>query len=167
MRLLILLLLLATPAAADRFDIDTHLIDRCLAINGDTPMACVGRQADACIDRNGGGPNMVVAVCQRNEAVFWDDLLNRTYAEVTDLARAKQSEDVGYEPESLTDSLRDMQRAWIAYRDATCAHDVAQWRPFGSSAGPAANGCAMLETARQVFQLQGIASSYRAWEYRR
>ena len=162
MRRAALLLLLATPAAAeDRFAIDGHLIDRCLAVNADTPMHCVGRQADACIARNGDGPNMVVAVCQENEAAHWDDILNRTYAEVMALARARQSQDVGYAPDSLTDALRGMQRAWIAYRDATCAHALAVARPFGSAGGPAGADCALRQTARQVFELQRIARDYR------
>lgn len=154
-------LMVAQPAQADRFAIDPHLIDRCLGINDHTPMACVGRQSDACIERNGGGPNMVVSVCQEAEAEVWDGFLNNVYAELLNLVRAEQDMDVGYTPDQLSDAVRDMQRAWIVYRDATCRVDLARAAPFGSAAGPAINGCLMRETARQYFQLNDIGWGYR------
>lgn len=124
-------------------------------------MACVGRQADACIQRNGNGPDMVIAVCQENEAAFWDDFLNRNYAELLKLVYIEERMDVGYAPNQLSDAVRDMQRAWIVYRDATCGVDLARAQPFGSAAGPATTACMMRETARQVFQLNYIAGQYR------
>lgn len=155
------LALAPVPAVAQDFTVDAHLIDRCLGINQDTPMACVGRQADICIDRNDGGPNMVVAACQEAELAVWDDTLNRTYQELLRLTKAAQVEDVGYAPGQLTDAVRAMQRSWIVYRDATCALDVARAAPFGSAVGPASAGCHMRETARQFFQLNQIAGGYR------
>ena len=159
--LAVCLLPVAFEARAQDFTIDPHLIDRCLAINGETPMRCVGRQADACILRNDGGPNMVLSACMEAEAAVWDEILNRTFARVLEHARAQEGFDIGYQPDQLTNALRSMQRAWIEYRDATCDHELSRAFPFGSAAGPAANGCLMRETARQVFQLQFIERSYR------
>ena len=65
--LIALFVAIATPAAAQDFSIDLHLIDRCLAINDETLMRCVGRQADACIERNAGGPDMVITACRSAE----------------------------------------------------------------------------------------------------
>ncbi|WP_377506770.1 lysozyme inhibitor LprI family protein [Octadecabacter sp. R77987] len=152
--------LAAWPAAAQDFAIDAHLIDRCLAIQDD-PMVCVGRQADACIQRNGGGADMIIGVCQENETAVWDATLNRTYAELLRLVQAEQEMDVGYAPNQLTDAVRQMQRSWIKYRDDTCGVALAREMPFGSAAGPAASGCMMRETARQFFQLNYIAGQYR------
>ena len=159
--LVIAIIAFAPPATARDFTIDGHLIDRCLAINDETPMRCVGRQADACVDRNDGGPNMVVSACLENELAFWDAFLNRTYARVLDRAHAEQSMDIGYAPDQLTNAVRSMQRSWLSYRDATCDHELARAMPFGSAAGPAINRCLMRETARQVFQLIDIERSYR------
>lgn len=153
--------LFSGPAAADQFDIDPHLIDRCLAINDETPMRCVGRQADACAQRNGDGANMVLSVCLENESKFWDGFLNQTYARLLDAAITREDADIGYNPESLVDAVRDMQRSWIAYRDATCHHAFVFARPFNSAIGPAINECVMRETARQVFQLQTLERMYR------
>lgn len=155
------LALAPTGAIAQDFTIDPHLIDRCLGINQDTPMACVGRQADDCFVRNNGGPNMVLAACQEAELAAWDASLNRVYQELLGLTKAAQAEDVGYAPGQLTDAVRAMQRSWIVYRDATCGLAVARAAPFGSAAGPASNGCHMRETARQFFELNRIAGEYR------
>ncbi len=157
----ILFIAFAAPAAAQDFSIDPHLIDRCLAINDETPMRCVGRQADECEQRNGGGADMVISACQAAEAEVWDDILNRTYARVLEHAKAREGWDIGYEQGQLTDAVREMQHAWIAYRDATCGHALARAMPFGSGAGPAESECQLRETARQVFQLQYIERSYR------
>lgn len=160
-RLALVALLWSGPAFSQDFRIDPHLIDRCLGINGDTPMACVGTQAQTCFDDYGGGPNMVMAACQEAELAYWDDELNQTYAELVELARDEQSADVGYAPDQLTNAARAMQRSWIVYRDATCDLELARAAPFGSAVGPAITGCLLRETARQVFQLRHIAGQYR------
>ena len=152
---------LSTSALADRFAIDGQQIDRCLAINAQTPMVCVGREADVCVERNNGGPNMVISVCMENEGIYWDERLNDTYDRVLAAASDREALDLGYDPEQLTDALRDMQRAWIVYRDATCDHALALAIPFNSAIGPAIHDCLMRETARQVFQLQDIELRYR------
>ncbi|SMX32611.1 lysozyme inhibitor LprI family protein [Octadecabacter ascidiaceicola] len=159
--LIVLFSALAVPAAAQDFSIDPHLIDRCLAINDETPMRCVGRQADECAQRNGGGADMVISACLAAEAEVWDGMLNRVYGRVLEHAKTHERWDVGYQPNQLTDAVREMQRAWIAYRDATCGHALARATPFGSGAGPAINECELHETARQYFQLTRIERSYR------
>jgi uncharacterized protein YecT (DUF1311 family) len=55
--------------------------------------------------------------------------------------------DAGAKADGLTvppvaEALRDMQRAWIAYRDASCDYERAQWGG-GTGGGPATAGCLM------------------------
>ena len=150
---------LAGPLAAQDLAIDGHLIDRCLPIRDD-PMTCVGMQADACVTRNGGGADMILAACLGAEAAFWDGALNEAYADLQRLARDRQAQDLGYGPDALVLALRDMQRAWIGYRDARCANAAAIAAPFGSAAGPASAECLMTETARQYFVLRGMRRDY-------
>lgn len=151
-RTVLLWLALAAPAAAQDSTVDPHRIDRCLGAHPDWPMLCAGREADACVERYGGGSDMVVSACLGAEAEVWDESLNAAYSDVMALARARQTWDGPlYQPNSLTDALRGMQRAWIAYRDATCDHALALVAPFGSAAGPAGTECTMRETARQYF----------------
>ena len=44
--------------------------------------------------------------------------------------------------EKIADSLRDMQRAWITFRDAKCDWETVQWGG-GTGAGPARLSCLM------------------------
>jgi uncharacterized protein YecT (DUF1311 family) len=50
--------------------------------------------------------------------------------------------------------LKAMQRAWIAYRDAACRHEQAQWMG-GTGGGPARMSCHAHETAQQALRLEG------------
>ena len=54
---------------------------------------------------------------------------------------------------SAEETLRGMQRAWIAYRDAKCEFVRAQWSG-GTGQGPAMLSCLMQETGRQALWLQ-------------
>ncbi len=150
---------LATPVAAQDFSVDDHLIDRCIAVH-DNPMICVGREAEECVLRNGGGPNMVLTACFEAETAVWDDGLNEAYRHLVTLAKDREGWDVGYEEGVLVDALRDMQRAWIDYRDASCDNAAALTAPFGSAAGPAITKCLMFHTARQYFVLRGLRQDY-------
>lgn len=153
------LLAFASPVAAQEFTADGHWVDRCLAIQDD-PMVCVGREADRCAQEHSPGPDMVYAACFEAEAVVWDKALNAAYRELVRLARQREGWDLGYEPDALIISLRDMQRAWITYRDAVCANATALAKPFGSAAGPAFAECNMVQTAQQFFVLNDMRHEY-------
>lgn len=145
----------ASFAVAQDFTIDPHLIDRCLPVV-DNQMQCVGQQAYDCIHRNGGGPNMVLGACYEAEAEVWDDWLNSTNKGLIATARDLEASDSGWDPGSLVDTLREMQIAWIAYRDATCAQEMALAKPFGSRVSSVSALCRLRETARQYFELQRV-----------
>lgn len=112
---------------------------------------CVGSSAGACVDANGYA-TVVESACFYREAEWWDGRLNALYADVMAQAREMDAENGGGAP-SQADALRDMQRAWIAYRDATCSFEASQWGG-GTGAGPAYNACLMYETARQAKYLE-------------
>ena len=69
-----------------------------------------------------------MADCFRLETKIWDDLLNENYKGLRDVIDAAQAV-----------KLRDMQRAWIASRDATCAFYDAKIQ--GSIAIPMGAAC--------------------------
>jgi uncharacterized protein YecT (DUF1311 family) len=111
-------------------------------------------QADGCIvtlvaepcSEAEGGSNLGRADCYRIEQAVWDRILNEAYKELQDeLDKAQLGK------------LRDMQRAWIASRDRTCAfyHDKIQ----GSMAVPMSAACLLRETAQRALllkQFQGL-----------
>jgi uncharacterized protein YecT (DUF1311 family) len=94
-----------------------------------------------CTEKPEGRSNAGTADCYRVEGEIWDDLLNENYrslaADLDDEQKAK---------------LRDMQRAWIAYRDSTCGFYYTKIR--GTMAGPMIAACAAGETARRAVLLK-------------
>jgi uncharacterized protein YecT (DUF1311 family) len=86
-----------------------------------------------------------MADCFRVEAKIWDGLLNDNYKSLRDNLDASQAA-----------KLRDMQRAWIAARDSTCAfYDV---KIHGTMAIPLGAACIARETARRALLLKFFTS---------
>ncbi len=97
--------------------------------------------ATPCQSTPEGQSNLGMADCFRLEAKIWDDLLNENYKSLRDVIDARQAAE-----------LRDMQRAWIASRDTTCAfYDV---KIQGSMAIPMGAACLARETARRAVLLK-------------
>lgn len=97
--------------------------------------------ATPCQSTPEGQSNLGMADCFRLEAKIWDDLLNDNYKALRDNIDAGQAA-----------KLRDMQRAWITSRDATCAfYDV---KIQGSMAIPMGAACLARETARRAVLLK-------------
>lgn len=159
-----LLALAAPPAAAQAKDeglrFDGALIQSCLDAGGWRD--CIGVGANACIEATPGGYSTVgMTGCTIAEEDWWDARLNAEYQALMD--RERQG-DADWQPipglmprPSGAEALRTMQRAWIAYRDATCTYEELQWWG-GTGASGAGAGCRMRLTAEQVLALM----SYQA-----
>ncbi|NHF72061.1 lysozyme inhibitor LprI family protein [Paracoccus xiamenensis] len=158
MRALALLLLVAAPAAAQDFSYDPALLTNCLQANADKPDRCIGTAARACMEGEGGSTTVGTVSCLAGENAQWDSILNQAYEAV--LADAEQGDaemkKLGSAADPQTPALREMQRAWIAFRDAACVYEASRWGG-GSGAGPAATACAMELTARQALRLKAYA----------
>jgi len=155
--------LLTAPAQAQelRFDIGHTLA--CLDAAGGGPGAegCIGASANACMrDTPGGSSTYGMGACIDREYSYWDDRLNASYRSLRAQERADDADWAGAPGVvSKADALRDMQRAWIAFRDATCAYERAQWGG-GTGGGPAWAGCQMRLTGAQALYLQDMAAEY-------
>lgn len=119
--------------------------------------ACIGASANTCMEATPDGSTTYgMSVCLRAEHAFWDTRLNASYQDAvvsateTDAAMIASDIDVP----SIAQSLKDMQRAWIPFRDAACAYEVAQWSN-GSGRGPARWACLMHMTATQTLLIEG------------
>lgn len=120
---------------------------------------CIGESAAQCMaDTPGGYSTVGMAGCLDREWQFWDEKLNAAYKARRAEARAADAErdDPGSMVPSQADALRDMQRAWIAWRDATCDYERALWGG-GTGGGPASVSCHMTLTARQALYLEAGA----------
>jgi len=95
--------------------------------------------ADPCIAKDGS--NLGTADCYRIETAIWDAILNDNYKEL--MAALDDKEQV--------QKLKDMQRAWIAFRDTTC--DFYWFKIRGSMSVPMTAACQLRETARRALLL--------------
>ncbi|MDF0599212.1 DUF1311 domain-containing protein [Psychromarinibacter sp. C21-152] len=149
-------LLAALPGQAQELEFDISHTERCLAAAEDRAAreACAGTSAQACMETPAGGSTVGMGGCLWNEYQWWDDRLNAVYRDLRASDRAEDAE-YGDMPGAgrLVETLRDMQRAWIDFRDATCDYERAQWGG-GTGGGPAATRCLMRMTAEQVFYLE-------------
>lgn len=160
MRVLAVLAILTMPASAQDVVFSPAATEACLAATEDpeTHRACVGQSARACMsDTPGGQSTYGMGACLSGETEYWDAQLNAIYAESVASARATDAEmaEIGATVASQEDALRDMQRAWIAFRDATCDYEYSQWGG-GTGGGPAIAGCFMRMTGEQVLYLRSV-----------
>ncbi len=97
--------------------------------------------ATPCTNTPEGSSNLGTADCYRVEWAIWDELLNENFKELRE-----------YLDDAQAAKLREMQRAWIAYRDTTCNFYMVKIN--GSMAIPMGNACAARETARRALLLK-------------
>jgi uncharacterized protein YecT (DUF1311 family) len=123
---------------------ETKLIRDCAAKHiddGDGERECAFKLvADPCIEKDGS--NLGTADCYRIEAVIWDGLLNENYKGLMDAIDEKEDQD----------KLKEMQRAWIAYRETTC--DFYWFKIHGSMSVPMTAACQLRENARRALLLK-------------
>ena len=79
---------------------------------------------------DGGISYEETAICQRKELAIWDARLNAAYREL--MSDYEVWDDLRASYGGGRDALRAAQRAWIGYRDASCAHRVfnVERRPY-------------------------------------
>jgi len=135
------------PALADPVS-DAEAIERCLGPAGSMEApdgnACISAIAQPCQQQPGGETTVGIATCLIQERDAWDVLLNRYY---------KQLRQTGEEPARTT--LRDAQRAWIAWRDADCRFAYEQF--IGSSMRQVTGAaCQRDRTAERVLHLRNF-----------
>ncbi len=143
------LLWAATGLAAQEPTFRAEPLEACLqeTVERAERFACIGAASDACLSEpaNRGG-SYVESFCYDRERAYWDDRLNSSYARIMADATADDP--------ALADALRDMQRAWITYRDARCQAVFDAWGD-GTGRSPALMACLMQVTAEQTLFLEG------------
>ncbi|TQV69545.1 DUF1311 domain-containing protein [Aliiroseovarius halocynthiae] len=125
---------------------------------GHTPAAieCIGVAAQACmIDSRIGGSTAGMSACFGKELDYWDARLNNAYSALMERLETSDAEmsELGSSAPKQVPALRDMQRAWITFRDAKCDFERSNWGG-GTGGGPATLACLMQETAEQAFHLE-------------
>ena len=153
------LVLTSLPAVAQDFDFTPDRVQSCLAQSqGQDQLACAGLAAEDCMENNEFGYSTIgMSYCTGAESDYWDGLLNAVYRDLSRQEKAKDREmaTTGLKAPETFAAMRDMQRAWIPYRDALCGYEYSQWGG-GTGGGPAYAGCLLHETARQVVVLRSF-----------
>ncbi len=109
--------------------------------------SCIGVVSAACIQAQGNDSTAVVVECYRRETAAWDARLNAAYKKA--LAEAGGAD--------VAEGFRSTQRAWIAFRDASCKQPYIVFK--GTMAAPMEAFCTMDMTARQVIWLETWANN--------
>jgi len=123
---------------------DSNTIQHCVKSNTGPDKnweTCIGTVLNVCLEvaKSTADQN----ACIDREQKVWDDILNETYR------RLRGKLDAGQQAK-----LREMQRAWIASRDATCHF---YWDYYqGTMASPMSASCVNKETARRALFLLGF-----------
>lgn len=158
MRGFLVMILLAGPALAQEPVFDPSVTDTCTQRVSTLPeqRACIGASATACMEStNLGYSTMGMSLCTGQEFDYWDARLNVAYRDVMAQAKRIDADKIakGWTEPSLAEPLLAAQRAWIKWRDATCAFERAQWGS-GTGGGPAALSCLLHKTAEQALYLE-------------
>ena len=141
-------------------DYDPSILQTCLAQNetqGDQS-SCIGLGAASCLEGEAGKSTVGYGACMSAEWQDWDDRLNEIYSVVLQQQRTFGEDLKAHNPAfpNPDEVMRDMQRAWISYRDLACEWEYLQWSG-GTGAGPASAECMMRLTAEQVLFLEARA----------
>lgn len=142
----------ALTATAARASDDAQAIAACLDDSADK-RACIGTIAVPCADLPGGETTVGISDCLSREHDAWDTLLNRYWKPLMQAAHASDEAEAprpaGAPAAAAT--LRAAQRAWIAFRDAECAHAAAEWG-MGSMRLIAGADCMRSMTAERAIE---------------
>jgi uncharacterized protein YecT (DUF1311 family) len=150
-------LIAASPLFAQDADYDPNVLEMCLenAENHADRTYCIGQGAQVCAATEAGKSTVGLGYCYGAEWTDWDDRLNAAYRALQPGQAELAQDNAAFNsniPDAV-DALRDMQRNWIAYRDAACRWEVVQWSG-GTGGGPASAACMMRLTALQTLLLK-------------
>jgi uncharacterized protein YecT (DUF1311 family) len=140
---LIVVVATASGALADDTDVINACLKQAFGENSDA-RACVGRIANACLEKPENQSTHAMVACNDRETKVWDDLLNAEYQRLLGAVEGKAKDDVAM-----------AQRHWITQRDMDCAIPYALFEG-GTMAQPIGASCLMENTAERMLQI-------RAW----
>lgn len=150
------LIAMALPVGAEGISFSIETTRLCLeGAEGLERFECIGASAGVCMETTEGTTTVGMGFCIGLELGFWDEKLNMAYADLRSVERSVVDTVPAGGP-SVPDSakaLRDMQRAWMGYRDAACFYEYSTWGG-GTGGGPANAACLLDLTARQSLVLE-------------
>lgn len=149
MKLGLALVFAASTAHGQEMFVDESAVRACYAEVrlGDAVPTCVGAAAKACHKLPGGETTLGITECLMAETSVWAELMQVAYA--------KQFEALGNEGRALETQLAAAQDAWALYRDAECGLRYGYWID-GSIRTVIAAACRLDKTAARVQELGNL-----------
>lgn len=156
---LLLLVLTGGVAEAQAFEVSQTDVRACY---GATPVGvffpdCLGAASNQCQNQPGGETTIGTTECIMSEYAAWDVLLNEAYQALRAEWRSREGGLGELSGEELNASLRDAQRAWIAFRDAECGLQYDRYRG-GTIRSVVGANCLMVMTAQRAITLRDMAA---------
>lgn len=146
MRLCAMMLLLAGPVVAqDTFDISFTAACMEDAITSEERSFCVGASTRQCIEHL-GDPAVVLA-CAQAETAWWSERMATVFKQISRSAEVDADQ---------AKALAQMQAAWLAYRNTSCAFE----RAFGAEQGLVETECLLWMTGDQAVYLEDYMPGY-------
>lgn len=133
------------------------------AFTPDEARICSGIGTKICMESSDNGyTTLGMMFCAQAETQAWDDLLNREYQSRLAGFRRVDAQEAEHFPQfaNRAESLRNMQRAWITFRDAKCSLSYDMWGA-GSMRNIAGSQCRQMMTAEQTIYLRFLGSEMR------
>ena len=140
--------LFATPSLAQETAVpgpeDRIAVQQCLeAVRNSMGKrsSCIGVVSAPCLAKPENQTTQGMVQCTNKEHAIWDDYLSTYYRELHSTL-----------PEPARTELRNVQRAWLKYRDTLCAFPLT-YHGGGTIAQPIMANCRLEETARRTHAL--------------
>ena len=142
--------------AAQELKSDPTIVRACFASTeiGAIYPSCLGEASGQCQEQPGGYTTVGMSDCISSETAEWDAILNEEY-KATQAVLAERDAEGRSDILDRTDSLRDAQRAWIAFRDADCTARYAIWQDGTIRTIVGAN-CHLTMTAARAIALRDM-----------
>lgn len=117
---------------------------------------CIGVVEQPCLETPEGQSTIGMKTCSNREALVWDERLNTAYQKLQKGGLGQTEVERDGRKITGADVFRDVQRAWIAFRDKKCD---AAGLPMegGTGAGVLILGCVLRETAHQALWIEEMA----------
>lgn len=145
-----------SSVSAQDVDYDPSILNACLAAKPASQHGgCIGLASDACSQTPAGSSTVGLGYCYTSEWEQWDARLNAAYQVLLEQQAELAEDNAAFNPNipDAVEQMRQMQRNWIAFRDAACAWEAIQWSG-GTGQGPASAACMMRLTAQQALFLE-------------
>lgn len=135
-------------------------LDLCLSGEGaqqDGADSCIGLISNKCLEGT-METTMDNLRCDAEEIAVWDRRLNVAYKSLQQIYKQNDAEMSEYDGFNRANELREVQRAWIVWRDAKCDFAYGEFRG-GTMGKLSASYCQTALTAERALELEDLLSN--------